>query len=604
MTQPERRDFLNTEEVAEELGVTPMRVRQLLTQGELPQPTKLGPRAFMWHRADIAAVKARRAGEPSSQASGLLTAPPQRLRRIVEEVVDIPVHWGYESPLHVRIWSGSAQEGQRTVVLLGQLRHGAPVQPLLEEIVRVVAPMLPVDPRDAVWFSYRPGDDSHPQEVDNLIWHLTRDDESNGTAGGRVRHFFRRTGRRLGRREEAPRHTRPASLPEVERIVGSPIEAYPGPAYTPETVEAWRRTGRIVEVVHDELDHESLTSAAHTLAKAVTSTRNTERAAAAASAVHLLVDDVRQRHAWVEGAGWEDGTRPSFGRKPGPEWPTTWAARLVKPTISQADQELLDAHPEPFTIPREPAEHGPLHQLLESLRSWSEEVDAYSDEPDETLHRALERAARLLAFYLGVYDRQFRADDHPDTHARYYEVVGEWDRAYLAQLADADLTEHRRSHRVLAELLRRQIADPAVLRWGVDPAGRLVAHYPGDPDRTWSELYAVEWPLRPPAEPIPVGTRIVADGGRGDRPAYLAYPDGHVEPLPAAPHDLLSGWNFGYSGGGPGALERAITSTFSRADGIEHDEMPGAWIDDQVEYAAEGESLEIAVDELRRRYPS
>lgn len=604
MTQPERRDFLNTEEVATELGVSPMRVRQLLTEGELPQPTKLGARAYMWHRADIAAVKARRAGEPSSQASGVLAAPPQRLRRLADDVVDVNVHFGETLPLHVRVWAGAAPEGQRTVVLLGQLRHGAGVQAHLEEIVRTVAPLLPADPREAVWFSYRPGDELHPQEVDNLIWRVTSDDEPARATGGRVWHLFRRAGRRLARRDEAPRFHRPASLPEVERIVGSPIEAYPGPAYTPATIETWRRTGHTVPVPHDEIDHESLIGAARTLAAAQAAARDPQRAAAAGAAVHLLVDDVRERHAWISRQHWDDGTTPPFGREPGPEWPTTWAARLIKPRITDEDQQLLDAHPEPFDIPREPAEHGPLHELLDQLRRWSREVDAYSDQPDEELHAALERAARLLAFYIGVYDKAFQENDHPDSTARLYEVVGQWDRAYLDQLADAELTAHPRSHRVLAETLRRQITDPALLRWGTDPAGRLVAHYPGDPDQAWSELYAVEWPLRPPAEPIPAGTRIVADGERGDRPAYLAYPDGRVEPLPADPRDILTGWNFGYSGGGPGALETAITSAFARADGLERDTMPRAWINDQVEYATNGDTLEIAVDELRRRYPS
>lgn len=67
---------------------------------------------------------------------------------------------------------------------------------------------------------------------------------------------------------------------------------------------------------------------------------------------------------------------------------------------------------------------------------------------------------------------------------------------------------------------------------------------------------------------------------------------------------MLGGWNFGYSGGGPGALEAAIISAFARADGVEREAMPRAWINDQVEYATNGDTLEIAVDELRRRYPS
>jgi hypothetical protein len=71
--------------------------------------------------------------------------------------------------------------------------------------------------------------------------------------------------------------------------------------------------------------------------------------------------------------------------------------------------------------------------------------------------------------------------------------------------------------------------------------------------------------------------------------------------LPAPPNEITRQWNFGYSGGGPGALTNAITSTFARADGIDRER---SWISDQVEYVHTGDHLEVSVDELRRRYPA
>jgi hypothetical protein len=74
--------------------------------------------------------------------------------------------------------------------------------------------------------------------------------------------------------------------------------------------------------------------------------------------------------------------------------------------------------------------------------------------------------------------------------------------------------------------------------------------------------------------------------------------------LPAPPNEITRQWNFGYSGGGPGALINAITNTFARADGIDREQMPRSWISDQVEYVNTGKQLEVSVDELRRRYPA
>lgn len=599
MTQPKHRDYLSTDQVAAELGVSPMRVRQLASSGELPAPAKLGERVSMWHVADIAAVKARRANQPSTQTSGLLAAPEQPLERVFEEIVDIPLDLD-NKPVHVRVWSGPAPEGSRTVVLLGQLgdNHFPVVQARVEETMQTISALLPVEPRAAVWFAYTPGDESSPQDVGNLIWRPEEETDDPATPLSRL---LRRKAKRAIQRDQWPRLRRPSSLPEVERVVGGSVEAYPAPAYTPDTIEAWRRTGATVPVPRYQRDHESLMSAARTLADTQASDHYGHYEATAEEAVHLLVDEVRRLHHAIADLPWDDGTQPPFGREPGPDWPTTWAARLVPPVIADDDQRLLDAYPDPFSIPEDLDEIVGLHELLSGLRDWARETDPYSDAPNDRLHQALQRAEQLTTFYLRIADPEFRKNDHPETKPRVSAVVGPWDRAYLAQLEEIDPSRYGRSFRILFEQLGRQIIGETRLLWGIDPDGRLVGHY-RDQERDGQELYAIEWPLNPPVEGIPAGTRIVADGGRGDRPAYLAYPDGRILPLPADPRQP-DGWNFGYGGSGPGALEMAIVSTFSRAHAIDPDTMPRHWINDQVEHADHGRTLEISVDELRRRYP-
>jgi hypothetical protein len=288
-------------------------------------------------------------------------------------------------------------------------------------------------------------------------------------------------------------------------------------------------------------------------------------------------------------------------------WPTTWAARLAPPAPTEQDQVLLNAYPTPFVISPNPAEHGPLRATLDQLRDWSAEVDTYADQPDEQLHAAVATAEEVLTFYLHRLDPDgFARIDHPHTVPRLYDVAvhGRWDRAYLESVRwedPGDTPSRRRVAKDLHFLVRAEDGAIESISYGHDAGGRLVAHYPGHKRQHKSELMVIEWPLRPPFEPIPAGTRIVADGAPGDRPVYLVEPDGRISPLPGNPHAFSDQWNFGYSGGGPGALASAIERLFAEVDRIEPDQMPGRWIEDQVDHADRKE-LNIDVDQLRRRY--
>lgn len=616
MSEPVWANLLNAERAGALLGVTPMRVRQMVTEGVLPRSMELGNRLGVWHYADVTAVKAARIGLPASRPLGLLDAPERPLAVHHDAVLNVPCRGDAVWPVHVRVWTGPTPQGRRVVVLLGQMPDGPSTLGRLSEIMPVVVEqvtglsVLDLGPElHTVWLTYRPGDDIAPHSVDHLIWTGARTNTAEVGRFERVRLLSRRWAGRTEPNLETPPLRRPASLAEVERLVGRPVAGYPAQAYTADTIQQWQAAGSrdTIEVTHDPIAFRQLLDAAHRLAA---QPGMNARAELAERAVWLLADEARQRLAFLLRGHWDDGTAPTFPTsEPTTPWPSTWAARLVPPTPTEEDQALLDAHPTPFVISSDPAEHSELRVLLGQLRDWSTALDPYTEHPEEPLCAAVATAERVLADYLHKLDPDgFARTDYPDATPRLYEVVssGRWDRAYLNSVHwedPGDTPVRRRLDEQLHGLVRGEGRGTEPIRYGRDAGGRLVAHYRGEEHRPRSELMAIEWPLRPPVEPVPAGTRIVADGESGDRPAYLVEPDGRINPLPANPRALHAPWNFGYSGGGPGALASAIARMFAETDGIDSDQMPRRWIDDQVDHADQQE-LNIDVDQLRRRYPA
>lgn len=609
MTEPDA-GLLSTNQVGEMLGVSPSRVRQLLGEGILPPPVDLGARVGAWQMADIAAIKAQRDGQVTSPLASLLTAADQPLTRIRDEMIEVEALTGLR-PVHLRAWRGDATEGERTVVLLGSLHHSVDVGGNLDACVQAAAALLHTPTEAIAWFVYRPylEYDTHYQQVQHLIIGAGEPDDDE--TGGRRRWF-----RVLQRRGPRPmRWRRPSTLGEVERLVGAPIEAYPGPAYRPEIIEEWQRRRRAIEALTDTLDYAELTQAITHLQWTTATVDDPDRRDDLRQAMWLLADEVRNRLTY-ERRGFHDGTEPRRRLDGTPSyWPDTWAARLVLPSPDQAEQATLDAYPTEFVIPKDPAEHGELRALLARLLAWTEEVDPYSGRHDPPLFTALSTATGLLSFYLGVYDPEFRKNNHPDTVPLRLLVGGKHDRAYLQSVTwlEQPPKQERAYRRLHAELGLSAGPD---LRYGHDARGALVIHDPGKRDSPGSESYATEWPLRPPPEGIPAGAEIVADAGTGDRPAYILEPAGRITPLPRVPERVQSQWSFGYSGGGPGSLAYAIATVMRRVDklGDELEERPWArWVDNQVCFGQderprnplehrEMTELRLPVDAIRDRY--
>ncbi|MFC9250629.1 hypothetical protein [Amycolatopsis thailandensis] len=598
--------------------MTPSRVRQLHLAGVLPEPIDMGARVGAWHWADIAAIKAQRDGEKTSALASLLTPADQALTRIRDQAITIEAMSGPQ-PIHLRVWRGDTADGERTVVLLGTLDQGVDVYSHLDECLQAVTELLHQPITTCTWFLYRPKLEyrhAHQQHVEHLI--VGPDEHGEIELDSRRRWFqpFRAPERH--RWSKPMRWRRPSTLGEVENLVGTAVEAYPSPAYRVDIIEEWQRRRRTIEVRLDTIHYEEFLRAMVNLRWVTTEVRDVGKLDDLRLATWLMADEVRNRLD-MERRGFDDGTQPREQRDtPASYWPGTWAARLVLPQPDQEEQALLDQYPTAFTIPKDPAEHGPLRSLLVRLRAWAEDVDPYSGRHDPALFSALSTASNLLAFYLRIYDEAFAENDHPATVPTLRVVGGANDRAYLQSVNWLDRPpRNERSYRRLHTELGLEETDR--LRYGLDARGKLVIHDPADVKGThWSERYAVEWPLRPLEEGIPAGSFIVADAGIGDRPAYILEPSGRISPLPKVPHQVEAQWSFGYSGGGPGYLAYAITTAIRRADklGAEpfEEQTWSRWIDNQVcfgqderphnawEHHQDPTELRLAVDEIRARY--
>jgi hypothetical protein len=293
-------------------------------------------------------------------------------------------------------------------------------------------------------------------------------------------------------------------------------------------------------------------------------------------------------------APWDDGTKPPV-TPPASDagWPRLFAARLVRPEPGDIDFDRLRKYSDEFVFPADPDGNERVHPLLERLRMWFRDSDDFADDRDPEVHAALGQVEKVLTTHMHSADPAFEKTDCPAPTSRSFEVAGGLDRRYLkaVQWDDEGLPDDARRRRLRSQLA---LDSRRAIRFGADPWYRVVAHDPKE------KVFAVEWPYGPPEEGISDASSLVADGATGDRPVYIELPDGRLDLLPAHPAPFLAGWNFGYEGGGPFALVIAIERTFELVDGIEAEQLPRAWIRDQVNHADQGR-LRIGVAELRRR---
>lgn len=590
-------------DVAVRLGVSPTRVRQLVSQGVLPAPSELSPRVQVWAPLDVETTRARLRGETVSLHACLMDRPVAPLTPTVDRIMR---YTGVTTPgaaVHVRVFTGTGPEGHRTVVLLGCLDESIGFQRVIEDLVVLVADRyLSGDSASALWLQYVPADSHFGQPVRNLVL----------TYEAPARSRFRRD---TDRPALPVPHWRPSSWAELERVVGGSVEAYPRHGYRADVVEAWLRTGAPVDVVYDPDGLRDYVRALVTL-DATSDGAVVEDRDVIEWCCGFLAYQAREIERWAytprsEGGGaspWDDGT--GQGRL---GYPATWAARLVPPRISSAERRLIDAYM-PAVVDRGLPGGDPDRAavVVTELQRRIEAVGHFAgDDADPRLREVLEFVERQITGAAESTAPGFRQRTRPP-HLPIVFDIAPLDRRYLTCEVtwdqDGELTPMRRC---LFSLLSQHdwagAGDIRPLSFGRDRDGNEVAVV-GDPatltvNNDQPVYFAIAWPTYPRTQkPLTQDAVIVAEDSeeRGDLPVYLVDSDGRLTPLPRhplAPHD---GWNFGYSGGGPGALTGALTRLVADQFGDDVAEAVSAWIDDAV-CNSDRSHLRIAVADILRR---
>ncbi|MBP2371521.1 hypothetical protein [Pseudonocardia parietis] len=600
----------------------------------------------MWAAADVATLLARFEGRTVSGLASALSPPAAPLPRLIDQVIDYeppaapPSGGGRSLELHLRVWDGPAPEGRRVVVVLGvfsaftysppeRSRPASSAGPGREELVcaEIARRWLPVPPMDCVWFRYWPGD-TYP--LCNLMfsWPPPRG-RFDWLAGAKDA---------VGRLPEPDGHRRPASYADLDMVVGAPVEAYPEPVYTSDTVRRFYQaggaghpgdSGALVDAVHDDIMLGELLGAASVLdtriggeAGGVGETGEDPplgpaRRADAVAACRLLADETGRRMP-ARSAVHDDGCGPA-GAEHGR--PRRWAARAVPVEPGPAERRLLQRYSDRFALALHPHPPDPAQEaLLRRLWAWADATGAYADLPDPPLHAALDVAADLLGFHLRV-QQGYRVRDHYQPHpvrettTRTFTVRGPIDQAYLDGLTPLDPAPEpsrggdagsglARRARVLAAALATTRADTrGGLLYGLDPHRHLVAV--ASPAAGFgTQCYACEWPQMPDWDD-PAGLAeavLIGDAGPDDRAVYVDWPDGRLTPLPGLPRQqALEPWSFGPHAA-PAALARDIAEMFAVPG--RPGPAPPRWLYAALESSEHTTRLRLPVAQLRGRCPT
>lgn len=639
MSELTNTDLMSAQLAAAYLGITDTRLRQLVAEAKLTV-IQVGPRQSVYSRAELDRVRIVRAGGATSGVADLLDDAPTPLRRLHDTFV-VPDGYHYnEEKAHVRVWEGPTEEGLRTVVAVGPIGHIS-VQNIWERLASAIdRQLLQGRGFDAVWFIVNPVDPDSSIGGQHYVLNVVMADAARAATrlAGRVKQLF------ILRPEVFPSRNPHSYSPDfrlsgvqaIERLIGAPVEVYPKAAYTHDTVTRWQRAGHMVDVVVDRYLIGSVLAAVRTLEMI----RPRDKRSSLARDMQALLVNSFDRSAAITADHWSDGI--SFHEWCSPDrialWPTTFAARIVPPTTTAEDLTLLAKCRRTVTDAHTATELAHYQDLTVQLGNWTTEVDQYAGpahNPDlyeaiiTTMRIVNERLtelrnrlqyeqmrspthAQLVSGKWSPPDRWHNTDFWPDSTPRMLEVVGPADQAYLDSLAweSAETRTTTRTHRLLAEVLEDYNPGPTTyeIRFGTDHFGRLVAYQKVVPyqvgDGRWHGLYVVEWPHQPPRLGFPPDAVLVADGESGDRPVYLRYSDGRLDLLPIEPANrfefrgrrgYLDQWNFGYSGGGPGALESAIRRAVEMSLNLPDGAVPYGYVENLVDHPSQKDSLLIPV---------
>jgi predicted DNA-binding transcriptional regulator AlpA len=592
--------WMSVQDVAQALGVSAPRVRQLVQERKLPEPTKFGDRASLWSRADVEALRFTQDGKGVvTERTSLMPTPTEPLRRIVDDVhIPEATRWSGNFQIHVRIFQGVVEGVNRTVVILSQLPSGGSLTNSFESVANeITARFLDDNVHAVTWIQTNFGDShaTYAYEVQNVTMRL---DHSEAPLPGPESWFDRITA--FGRTPSSqPRQAagyqspdwHPCSIEEVHRILGHSIEWYPKEGYTLREIEHWQRNGRPRTVEIDPLGLKPVVDAL----EAMTAIPRSHPFSKAARMACFILANIAMVKDEEDERLMPAGTAEAFIQEREDYYTsagiTESAAKLVPYRLVGDDSSLVNRHAtSPLTLPWELDIRETTDLYLE-LRRWAEETDRWATGHNEDLHGHIETVLGWLRFPTLQEELKERRDVYPYGLVRTFAHAGDWDRAYVESINfDTNIDSSNRVYR----MLQAETSLHPETQYGYDPFGNMVAC-------TNSQAHpsiSVYWPSKP--QPMPLDAQIVADGMVGDRPAYIAKEGRIIGLLAQFPAFHHNGWNFGYGGGGPGRLAADIVEAIMWQEDLPKERMPRRWVDDAVCHS-DKDLLTVNVADIMRR---
>lgn len=584
-----RRDqLLAAEDAAAHLGVSPQRLRQLVSAGMLAVQ-RLGDRTTVYSRAELDRLKRERDGGSATSVAALMDLPPKPLALSYDGVLEVPAKFQPDL-VHVRVWQSSDRDCVVVLTSPADGRSEAVSQPHWERIATSIdEQILGGAGAHACWFTLYPRPSTQSVDVDNVV----------------CLNILNRLQKRspydveTPLRFEAPYWTQ-SSLEEICRITGAgPVELYPVQASLASTIDEFRRTWLPVDVVHDTIDLQGLIDAVQVL--------DAEQGSGplARATAEYLAEETDEHLGYLDTGRWYDGRLVDDGDKYG-----VMVAHLVPPSLAPADEALLDryrTHKRP-EWPWSPEMRASRQALLKSLRSWREDIDEWSDEPNPRIETAITKAVGLIEFWIRTdgHGANWDAGDDsvvdgnvwPLASPRLWDCAGPADQAYVASLTRDHHSGSTRDHRILRAKIDGWIEPTTRPFFAYDQLGRLVVRV----RMTSGDLIvATMWPHGIPLFGLPADATLIGDGDVGDRPIYVKYPDGRLDLLPW--NLQREQWNFGYGGGGPGQLSEAVKRAYSMTHQISLAKIPGSWIWDAIMHSPQ-DRFEMQLGNIERRIRS
>lgn len=498
------RDLLTAEQVADALGITGARVRQLVVENKLPAPTGYGPKANLWQRSELEAYRVRLAagkGRVTGQAS-LLADATDPLRRTRDAVFKPLANRDFHA--HVRVWEGAAPEGFRRVVVVSRPVDNGYPDAFIEEIVASVdKEFLNGKGSSAVWFeAYMNPYYGHPFELSNLVM-------SHGRVDRRAFH-------------RSP-YSDPIwigeDLNDLDRMTGTRVEWWPPRGYTLDSIARWQRDGGQITVVDDRYNLLKLAAAVEIL-------RRVNPSSPEYDVVHGILRAIAPEMSFRDAAptsDWNNGTATSDESV---KWPATMAARLVPARLDEEQRDLMkNVLAGDLTADAD--------QVLEDVRLWLQRVDEFGG-PD-----ADGNLAGALITVIATLDPELSLDPWLDGAVpRRFQIIGDTDRRFLDSLTwitGPDIDRVRRR-------LHRELGDRAQVTYATLPGSKVQVARMVDRDE-----FAIMWPAAGPWD-VTEDTFFVGDLSEGDRPVYLERDGAIVGLVNLSPHHFRD-WIWGYRGG-------------------------------------------------------